>query len=196
MMSCNNTQYNGIDISHHNKVCWECIKNDSNIIFCYIKATEGKSYKDPKVINNYKKAKSLKLKTGFYHYYIYNVSAKKQFDNFNNIYKKCDAELIPVIDVEDTGNSYSDIKKFNQNLEELINLFYINYKVYPVIYLGTRNSFKSLPVIYKYKIWFGILPKTKYLPSSIHQLAIKEIGCNKVDINYCNNLNKLLINKN
>ena len=40
-------EFNGIDISHHNKVNCDEIKKDSNIKFCYMKATEGKSFRDP-----------------------------------------------------------------------------------------------------------------------------------------------------
>ena len=39
--------FNGIDISHHNRVDWKQIKADKDIKFCYIKATEGKSFRDP-----------------------------------------------------------------------------------------------------------------------------------------------------
>ena len=34
-------EYNGIDVSHHNRVNWERIKKNEAIKFCYIKATEG-----------------------------------------------------------------------------------------------------------------------------------------------------------
>lgn len=49
-------QYNGVDISRHNHVKWEALSSDSNIEFCYIKATEGKSYKDSDCSGNVKKA--------------------------------------------------------------------------------------------------------------------------------------------
>ena len=39
-------EFNGIDISHHNKVSWEKIKENEAIKFCYIKATEGKSFRE------------------------------------------------------------------------------------------------------------------------------------------------------
>ena len=40
-------EFNGIDISHHNRMDWKKIKADEDIKFCYIKATEGKSFRDP-----------------------------------------------------------------------------------------------------------------------------------------------------
>ena len=46
-------EYNGIDVSHHNRVNWERIKKNEAIKFCYIKATEGKSFRDPSVISTH-----------------------------------------------------------------------------------------------------------------------------------------------
>ena len=63
---CSTEQYNGVDISHHNDVKWEALSNDSNIQFCYIKATEGKSFKDSDCSYNVKKANECNLHVGIY----------------------------------------------------------------------------------------------------------------------------------
>ena len=48
---------NGIDISHHNVVDWKKIRKNKDIEFCYIKATEGKSFRDPMCKKHAKRAK-------------------------------------------------------------------------------------------------------------------------------------------
>ena len=66
--------FNGIDISHHNRVDWKKIKADKDIKFCYIKATEGKSFRDPMCRKHAKRAphlvalpKSLSLHSQHHH---------------------------------------------------------------------------------------------------------------------------------
>ena len=103
---CSTEQYNGVDISHHNRVNWEALSNDSNIQFCYIKATEGKSYKDSECLGNVKEANKRNLHVGIYHYFSTHTSVKAQFDNFISVYKRVKTDLIPAIDVEKKGNVY------------------------------------------------------------------------------------------
>lgn len=61
--------FNGIDISHHNRVDWEKIKENEAIKFCYIKATEGKSFRDPMCHKHAKHARENGLHVGLYHYF-------------------------------------------------------------------------------------------------------------------------------
>lgn len=195
IIGCSPNKYNGIDVSHHNNICWECIEKDKNIKFCYIKATEGKHYRDSKCLINNSKARKLNLETGLYHYFRTNVSVIKQFENFNNVYNKCNSTLIPMIDVENEGNNFSNIYKVNNDLKQLINLFYNEYKVYPIIYLDISHYKDLYPSIRKCKIWFGISNKSKYFPSTITQTKIGKIGCNNIDLNYCRNINSIIINE-
>lgn len=97
---CSTEQYNGVDISHHNHVKWDALSNDSNIEFCYIKATDGKSYKDSECLYNVKKANDCKLHVGIYHYFSTHTSVRAQFKNFMSVYKHVKTDLIPAIDVE------------------------------------------------------------------------------------------------
>ena len=66
----NEKQYNGIDVSMwQGEIDYELVK-ESNIEVVYIKATEGDRYIDPYFEINYKNAKEVGLKIGFYHYLI------------------------------------------------------------------------------------------------------------------------------
>lgn len=70
-------EFNGIDISHHNRMDWKKIKADKDIKFCYIKATEGKSFRDPMCQKHAKRARENGLLVGLYHYFRTDVSAQQ-----------------------------------------------------------------------------------------------------------------------
>lgn len=184
--------YNGIDISHHNNICWKCIAEDPYVKFCYIKATEGKYFVDRKCETNARDAKQIGLQIGLYHYFRTGISAKDQFNNFNKIFKKVESDLIPVIDVESIGNDFSNINKVNKNLFELVSLFYNEYKCYPIIYFGTKEAYKTIPVTYKCPFWISNTIHPNRIPNfTIKQYKIGKIGCNTLDMNYCSGIEKL-----
>lgn len=55
----------GIDVSHHNnRIDWERLEYH----FCIIKATEGRTYTDPELLNNFAQAFTRTKLIGFYHY--------------------------------------------------------------------------------------------------------------------------------
>lgn len=183
-------EFNGIDISHHNKVDWEKIKKDSNIKFCYIKATEGKSFRDPMCKQHAIKAKQNNLYVGLYHYFRTDVSPEAQFNNFKKIASSIDFDLIPVIDVEQNGNNFSNTKKVKAILSELINLFEQEYKCKPIIYLGSFCCVKVLPTIYDCPIWLRFIKGYNFIPNTtIKQTAIID----NLDRNYCKDLTTILM---
>ena len=184
-------QLNGMDISHHNKVDWAKIEN-SGIEFCYIKATEGKSFRDPMCRRHFKKAKQLGLHTGLYHYFRTDVPAEQQFRNFQSVAKGMDFNLVPAIDVEQQGNDFSDTEEVNRNLRELIRLFENEYGSKPLIYAGSWCCMKTIPVIYDCQIWLSILDKEKanYVPNT----AIKQVAIiDNLDMNYCKDIESLIV---
>lgn len=180
-------KYNGIDISHHNKVVyWEKLQD---VEFCYIKATEGSSFKDPKCYKHYLDARKHKVEIGLYHYFRTGVSPSKQFKNFKSVAKNLHTNLIPMIDVENVGNDFSDIKQSNKELSELINLFYKEYGKYPIIYVGTPIVITS---IYKCPLWIRCLKFHFILPDfTIKQIEVRKIGKHYIDLNYCSDIKKL-----
>ena len=141
-------EFNGIDISHHNRMDWKKIKADEDIKFCYIKATEGKSFRDPMCRKHAKRARENGLLVGLYHYFRTDVSAEKQFENFKRVYDSVPSELIPVIDVEENGNNFRNTSNLNDKLEQLIALFEKEYGCKPIIYLGSFCCWKVIPTVY------------------------------------------------
>lgn len=191
LVSCSE-KYNGIDISHHNKIDWDLIEKDSNIEFCYIKATEGATFKDSKCSLNVRNASKINLKVGLYHYFRTNVPVKKQFKNFDTEYRKYKLDLIPAIDLEKTNNNFSNLSKVNKDLTEFIDLFYKKYKFYPVVYLYAYDYPKFFKSIKKCPVWIGISPYSRHIPASINQIKVHRIGKDEVDLNYCSDIDMLL----
>lgn len=169
----------GIDVSHHNNLNWD--KLDSDIHFCYIKATEGTNYIDPKLEYNSKKATEKDMYIGYYHYFRTNTSGKEQFENFKSILNTHNSGLIPVIDVEDKNNNYDNLSI--ENLKTFIELFYSEYKYYPIIYYGSRNAFiKTYKHTYKCKWWTSLVPG----------FTAVQYNINNLDYNYTLNINRLI----
>ena len=106
---------------------WKKIKANKAIKFCYIKATEGKSFRDPMCRKHAKRAHENGLLVGLYHYFRTDVSAQQQFENFKRVYDSVPSELIPVIDVEENGNNFRNTSNLNDKLERLIALFEREY---------------------------------------------------------------------
>lgn len=180
---------NGIDISHYNNVSWDSL--DSTIEFCYIKATEGKYFKDKMCINHSKNAKKHGIKVGLYHYFRTNVSPEEQFNNFKKVAKLINCDLIPAIDVEKTGNNFSNVSEVNKNLTKLINLFEQEYGQKPVIYLGSWECIKTIKSVHDCPIWLRFIKCYNFIPNtSIKQYAIID----NIDRNYCKDINKILLN--
>lgn len=60
----------GVDISHHqgDVVFLQVLNNDPHVDFVYLKATEGVSYVDPKLVSNARAADLNNFPIGYYHY--------------------------------------------------------------------------------------------------------------------------------
>ena len=184
--------FNGIDISHHNRVDWKKIKADKNIKFCYIKATEGKSFLDPMCRKHAKRARENGLLVGLYHYFRTDVSAEQQFENFKKVYDRVPSDLIPVIDVEETGNNFRKTSNLNNKLSKLITLFEKEYGCKPIIYLSSFCCWKAIPSVYDCPIWLRFLKVYHIIPNTtINQTAIID----NLDRNYCKDIDAIVLKK-
>ena len=183
-------EFNGIDISHHNKVSWEKIKENEAIKFCYIKATEGKSFRDPMCHKHAKRARENGLHVGLYHYFRTDVAPEAQFKNFKGVYDKVPSDLIPVIDVEQDGNDFGDADFVNARLKELILLFEKEFGCKPIIYLGSWCCMKVIPTIYDCPIWLRFIEGYNFVPNTtIKQAAIID----NLDMNYCKDIRNIIL---
>ena len=91
----------GIDVSKHNgDIDYEAVAAD-NYQFVFIKASEGKTYKDEAFDRNYKGARDAGLKVGAYHFFRKNRTGQEQADNLLGVIGGKTLDLPLVIDLED-----------------------------------------------------------------------------------------------
>ena len=130
----------GIDVSHHQgDIDWQTVSKEK-ILFVYIKATEGKTYTDPKFHQNIEGAQKAGLKVGAYHFFRMTSGAREQFNHFYSQVGKYKLDLIPMIDVEkDDGKPKSQLQ---DSLDVFIKLVTQKYGKKPMIY-GTQRSYNK-----------------------------------------------------
>lgn len=147
----------GIDVSKYQDIiAWEEVKamkvNNIQVVFAFIKATEGIGNGDPKFHRNWKKAKSNNIVRGAYHFFIASKDGKMQAENF---IKRVDIEpgdLPPVLDVEQrngvsTPMLKKEVKKWLETTENY-------YKVTPIIYTNVDFYKQFLGSEFdKYPLW-------------------------------------------
>lgn len=184
-------QLNGMDISHHNKVDWAKIEN-SGIEFCYIKATEGKSFRDPMCKRHFKKAKQLGLHTGLYHYFRTDVPAEQQFRPISSR-RFLFTSSVSLKSLPCCSTSMAGTRLKSMPFATLWKLLFENeYGRKPLIYAGSWCCMKTIPVIYDCQIWLSILDKevADYVPNT----AIKQVAIiDNLDMNYCKDIGSLIM---
>ncbi len=102
----------GIDVSKHNgDIDYDKVRDD-DYQFVFIKASEGKTYKDPAFDRNHRDASKAGLKVGAYHFFRKNRTGQEQADNFLSAIKGKTFDLPLVIDLEDDwGNGAAVSRK-------------------------------------------------------------------------------------
>ena len=137
------TNYNGIDVSHHNGIInWSSVAHDEKIQYVYVKATEGASFQDMLYRRNLTQARRNGLKVGSYHYFSMYSPPQEQFENICRQILKEEQDLIPVIDVEDLRRHHPD--HVRGNVLELARLMERHYGRKPLIYANAHDYKKYL----------------------------------------------------
>jgi lysozyme len=129
----NRYSIHGIDVSNHQKdIDWKQVNRNPKIRFAFIKATEGKDYKDKYFQENWNNASEAGLYKGAYHYFKTTSSGKEQAENFIELVpveKEC---LPPVVDIEESG---LDKETFRKQLNDFIGLLEERYQQKPILYV-------------------------------------------------------------
>ncbi len=90
----------GIDVSHHNGVVdWPKVKS-AGMVFAIVKATEGVSWVDPELWDNWVGSKGAGLIRGAYHFLDAEKDAVIQAENFLDHVRLEPGDLPPILDVE------------------------------------------------------------------------------------------------
>ena len=190
-------EYDGIDISHHNGDI-DFVSLPKRIKFIYIKATEGRTYTDPRYRQYIKGARSNGFKVGSYHYFRMTSSAHAQFEHIRKTIKKDEQDLTPMIDVENCdGHKKSEVQ---DSLAVLIALMTSHYGAKPLIY-GTMRSYNTYcaPKFNDHILYIGrygsVKPQIKGTPQRvIWQFSEKgSVPGAKKKVDLCKFLNGLTI---
>jgi lysozyme len=122
----------GIDVSSYQKLIdWKHVARTGQYTFVFIKATEGKNYKDAYFQANWRETKEQGLLRGAYHFYTDYRTGTEQADNYISMVPKEAGMLPPVLDLEVSGKDHQmmlrEIKIFLGRLEQ-------HYGMKPIIY--------------------------------------------------------------
>jgi len=130
----------GIDVSAHNGVIDMDKVKKSGMDFIFIKASEGKDFKDKMFRQNYDKAKKAGLKIGIYHFFRFDRDGVEQALNLLKTIGERKPDLGIVIDVEKTGNSASVPQdSVNIRLSQMVD--YLNLLGHRVMFYTNREGY-------------------------------------------------------
>ena len=148
--------FDGIDVSHHQGIIdWGEVRySQPDLVFVYIKCSEGKDYVDPKFQFNANHAAAQGFRVGAYHFFRMTSGAQEQFNHFKKQMDDVQIDLIPMVDVE-RDDGY-DRKEVQDSLRVLLNLLEEEYGKNPMIY-GTNKSYNELcaPEFNDYPLYIG-----------------------------------------
>lgn len=138
----------GIDISNNNGHVNLQQAKQAGVVCVYMKATEGTTFQDPYLEENYNKAKEAGLKIGFYHFLVGSSEPETQATNFFNQIKGKDMDLVPMLDVEVNFNNLNNyMNRFIQKFQQLANTDIGIYSYTSFINEHITQSFAP------YKLW-------------------------------------------
>lgn len=123
----------GIDLSHYQgQVFWETVGENTKMAYVYLKATEGGDRIDSFFERNIDLAHRYGLKVGSYHFFRPKTDLERQMRNFRTQCLPGEQDLIPMLDVETTGNL--PIEQFRDSLMKFLYLMEITYRQKPLVY--------------------------------------------------------------
>ncbi len=147
--------YQGIDVSSYQKnIDWVKVAADTNVTFAYIKATEGATIIDKYYARNIEQARANGIKVGSYHFFTTTATVRAQYLNFTRRLDAHHQDLIPVIDVEQSGRFSRS--QLIDSVAQLARLLENHYGRKPMIYSTMQfyNSYLT-PQFNKYPLYIG-----------------------------------------
>lgn len=166
----------GIDVSKHNgDIDYEKVAAD-DYQFVFIKASEGKTYKDEAFDRNYRGAREAGLKVGAYHFFRKNRTGREQADNLLGAIKGKQLDLPLVIDLEDDwGNGATTSRE--TAIERVIEMIHIlTDKGYQVMIYTNLDGYEKYynNMLVDCDLWlcsFTSPDKLTHLPHRIQQIS-------------------------
>ncbi|PRY11280.1 lysozyme [Pontibacter ummariensis] len=126
----------GVDVSHYQQeIDWHKVR-ESEMVFTFIKATEGETLKDKLFQQNWEQAGEAALMRGAYHFYLPYLSPEKQAKHFINTVSLSTGDLPPVLDIEVRGRK--SVKQLREDLSVWLQLVEVAYGARPIIYTNYK----------------------------------------------------------
>lgn len=145
----------GIDVSHHQgPIDWSRVAG-AGIEFAYLKASEGRDFRDRRFEANWEAAGSAGIARGAYHFFTFCSDGRAQAEHFLRVAPPAPGALIPVADVEFVGNcrSWSDLGAVRVQLRAFLERVQQAWGVRPILYVTPDSHqrvlagrFRSHPV--------------------------------------------------
>jgi lysozyme len=127
------THVHGIDMSHYQgEVFWETVGESTKMAYVYLKATEGGDRIDSQYERNIDLAHRFGLKVGSYHFFRPKADLQLQLENFKTQCLPGEQDLIPMLDVETTGNLSTE--EFCDSLHKFLDMLEETYHQKPLVY--------------------------------------------------------------
>ena len=144
----------GIDLSAHNGYANLDAVAAAGYKFVWLKASEGKDFRDENFVLNYQKAKHAGLKVGAYHFFRFDRDGIDQAKNLLRSIGARHLDLGIAIDVEESGNAKGvPLDSIRNRLEVMVE--YLNMNGHRVTFYSNRQGWeKYLLDDYKgYPLW-------------------------------------------
>ncbi len=133
----------GIDISKHNgEIDFDAVAAD-DYQFVFIKASEGKTYRDAAFNHNYQQARDAGLKVGAYHFFRKNRSGQEQASNFLGAVQGKVFDLPLVIDLEDDWGNGATIDRETALHRVMDMISILKQHGYPVMIYTNFDGYKK-----------------------------------------------------
>ena len=160
MTQANNQHLFGIDVSHHQgDIDWAKVKA-AGVNYCFMKATEGSTFKDKKFDFNWNQAKAHGIIRGAYHFFRPNAPVERQVDNLVSKVGKLEVgDLPPVLDAEvpQSWTRFSLSKRLSM-IEDWMVGVEEGLGIQPIIYLSPSFAdeiLKNSQAVKKYILWLA-----------------------------------------
>ena len=160
----------GIDVSKHNGVIdFDAVAAD-DYQFVFIKASEGKTYKDEAFDRNYHSARNAGLKVGAYHFFRKNRTGQEQAANLLSVVAGKPLDLPLVIDLEDDwGNGATTSRSTAiERVMEMVNI--LKHKGYSVMIYTNRDGYEKYyrDILVDCDLWLCSFTAPDLLPNDPH----------------------------
>jgi lysozyme len=149
-------QLTGVDVSHHQKrIEWDSVVTKENIHFAFVKATEGRDFRDSMFCTNWDALGRLGVKRGAYHFFRGYGCGYDQAAHFLSSVDMVTGDLPPVLDVETLDGSSPEA--LATELHIWLNTIELHLAVRPIIY-SNQNFFDRYLAdkgFDKYPLWIA-----------------------------------------